>query len=405
VALLFEKTRSSTTAEGKGQRFKRKPKTVRALFERSFPTAIVKDELTFVDLGGDSLSFVELSAALEQRLGFLPKEWSRLSVAELEAIPRKREWLHPVDTSIFLRCIGIVAVVMGHFDVADIAGATFLLLLISGHTFARFQLKNVLASNSVASVLGSAFRIALPAFAAITVLSVKHADYDVNALLLLDNWTDVSSNLLDFWYLELLVQLLLIVAVLLSIPTARNWIRRFPFASASCLLLASSISAIAMPLVWDTTYLWNRVPHMLLWLFMLGWLMHVATAARQRWWVAAAVAVLPLIVWREGGVWLGHAVVWVWAGSAALLAVEQVRLPAPLNRMVTIVAGASMFIYILHASIKHVVEGLHVTQSTLVYVAIAIAGGIAGSWMWESSFRLIARRLSKRRVQPQLRPI
>jgi acyl-CoA synthetase (AMP-forming)/AMP-acid ligase II len=41
---------------------------------------------TFVDLAGDSLSFVQVSIALEEYLGRLPADWERLPISELEGL-------------------------------------------------------------------------------------------------------------------------------------------------------------------------------------------------------------------------------------------------------------------------------------------------------------------------------
>jgi hypothetical protein len=44
----------------------------------------VAEDESFVDLGGDSLTYVEAAVALEQYLGHLPQDWPRRSVADLE---------------------------------------------------------------------------------------------------------------------------------------------------------------------------------------------------------------------------------------------------------------------------------------------------------------------------------
>lgn len=388
---------------------KRKPKTIRDFFQRAFPGAQLTGDQTFVQLGGDSLSFVELAAALEGQLGFLPQEWQNLSIRELEATEPRHARLHPVDVSVFLRGVGIVAVVSGHFDLLPIPGATFLLLVISGYMFARFQLPNVLATGAVGSVVASAFRIGLPTFLAIAVLAVKHSSYDLMDLALLDNWTDAWANDLDFWYLELLFQLLLLVALLLSFRAIRGRVKRAPFSSAMVLLGISATTAIFGPLVWDTLFLWNRVPHMLMWLFALGWVLRVAESRAQRLSAAALVIVLPVLVWRhsEDQFWLGHSIIWVWLGCAIMMLVDEVKVPSPLNKIVSVIASASMFIYILHSSVFNVWGHLGFVHHPLIDVVLAVTAGILGSWTWDAANRVALRWLSKRRqtTESQYRPI
>jgi hypothetical protein len=58
---------------------------VRAIFARVAPATEVQGSDSFQSLAGDSLSYVQVSLALEQYLGHLPDGWETLSVDELEA--------------------------------------------------------------------------------------------------------------------------------------------------------------------------------------------------------------------------------------------------------------------------------------------------------------------------------
>ena len=51
--------------------------------------AVAPDD-TFASLGGDSLSYVEASLHVEERLGYLPRGWHLMTVARLEALARPR---------------------------------------------------------------------------------------------------------------------------------------------------------------------------------------------------------------------------------------------------------------------------------------------------------------------------
>ncbi|MFJ8468114.1 acyl carrier protein [Streptomyces swartbergensis] len=48
--------------------------------------ADVPEDSSFVDLGGDSLSYVEMSLRLEESLGRLPTDWHRRTIRELRAM-------------------------------------------------------------------------------------------------------------------------------------------------------------------------------------------------------------------------------------------------------------------------------------------------------------------------------
>lgn len=365
---------------------------VRALFERAFPGLTFDDDATFVSLGGDSLSFVDLSAKLEAAIGRLPVGWHTLSIRELIGTPRQSSWLHDVDTTVVIRCVGMIAIVMGHFDVADIGGATFLLLAIAGFNFARFQLPNVIQTASVRPILATAMRIAIPTFLALVVLELKANELEVMALLLMDNWTDASSERFGYWFLELMVQLLLLVSVLLAIPASRRLAGKRPFFFAFGGLIVSTVAAILAPLLWNTEHLYNRVPHMLLWLFMLGWLMRVATHNWQRLLVAVLVLLLPPLLWAHvmDRFWMQHGMLWIWGGLLVLAIWPSIQIVKPLNRIVTLIASASMFIYIIHYTVRGLWQRHGSFDSPIFEVMIGIAGGVVCWWLWELGTRLMS---------------
>ncbi len=365
---------------------------VRALFERAFPGRTFDDDATFVSLGGDSLSFVELSVKLESAIGHLPAGWQNLSVRELMTTPRKSAWLHDVDTTVFFRCIGMIAILMGHFDVADVGGATYLLLAVAGFNFARFQLPSVIQTGSVRPILATAMRIAIPTFLALAVLELKSEDLEVMALFLLDNWTDASSEKFGFWFLELMVQVLLLVSLLLAIRPSRRLAGERPFFFAFAGLIVSTFVAVLAPIVWSTEHLFNRVPHMLLWLFMLGWVMRVATHTWQRFLVAIMVLLLPPLIWEHvmNRFWMQHGMFWVWGGLVMLTIWPSIQIVKPLNRIIALIASASMFIYIIHYTVRGLWQRYGTFESPMFEVVIGIVGGIVCWWLWELATRLMA---------------
>jgi acyl-coenzyme A synthetase/AMP-(fatty) acid ligase len=377
--------------------WRRKPRGIRAMYQRVFPREAVTEGATFVSLGGDSLSYVELSVDLGDQLGYLPENWQSLSVKELEGLPRRRVLTHVVDTTVFFRFVGMLAIVMGHFDVMDVSGSTYLLLAIAGFNFARFQLPNILSNGSVSPVLETTLRIALPTFLALALLEANAHDFQPTALLLLDNWTDAREEKFGFWFLELMVQVLLIVALLMSLPKAREWAISHSFRFALSVLAICVVISIAVPFFWNTEYLYNRVPHMLMWLFALGWVLACAKSIDQRLLAGVLVLMLPPLVWDHvlNRFWLGHGVIWVAVGGISLLLLPRVRLLYPLNRIAALVAGASIFIYIAHYTLRSWWHRFGFVQNPLIDVFVAIAGGIIIWWIWEvvtrQSLKLLGR--------------
>ena len=114
---------------------------------RSTPTSIDPDA-SFVDLGGNSLSYVTMSVRLERALGRLPADWQRLPLRELEAMPKPPRrwwpwWGATLETSVALRAVAIVLIVGSHAGLYELWGGAHVLLGIAGYNFGRFCLTPV----------------------------------------------------------------------------------------------------------------------------------------------------------------------------------------------------------------------------------------------------------------------
>jgi acyl-CoA synthetase (AMP-forming)/AMP-acid ligase II len=374
------------------------PRTAREVFQQVFPDRLVTDADTFVSLGGDSLSYVEATLALEELVGKLPDDWQNISVAEFDALPRQRTGLVNADTALALRFLGILAVVASHFELFDLGGATFLLIVVAGFNFARFQLPNVLRLESIRPVLASIVPIALPALIAITLLEIKTGHYDGLQLMLLGNWEDATTQWFSLWFLEMLVQVYLIAGALLLIPAVQHGARRHAWRTSSALLALSAAMAIATPLIWDVEQLAIRIPPLLLWLFFLGWSIQQARGITEKALTWAGVVGLPLLIWVDVSDfrWLQHGIAWVVTGGTLLLFLTAVKLPRPVFRVVSVIAEASMFIYIVHWSARANWVRVSGVDSPALNVAIGVAGGVGAYWLW----RWLSRRMGEA-LQPQ----
>ncbi len=186
----------------------------------------VRDEDTFAGLGGDSLSYVEMSLALEELLGRVPADWPRMTVAELSAVaPAGRGRGTRLETGLALRGAAILLVVASHMTAFWPAGGAHLLLALAGHSFARFQLAAVDAPRRLARWSAAIGRIALPASAWIGLQMLIAGGYSVGALLLVNAYTGdpaLTGRRWEYWFIEALVQILAVAALLFAIPAARR---------------------------------------------------------------------------------------------------------------------------------------------------------------------------------------
>lgn len=370
---------------------------LRAVFEEIFPGVGISDIDSFVSLGGDSLSFVALSIALEGRLGHLPEDWQNLSIAELRTIKPKASSFRRTDTTLFLRFIGIISIVYNHFMPIGLGGSTYLLMVAVGYNFSRFQLTNVLLRDSVTPVFVSALRTALPLLLLLSLIEMRKGELEPFMVLLLGNFIPAAARTLDYWFVEVVIQLMLILAAILAIPGLRRTARSHPLIFAQGLLAVSVAMAILGPLVWDTTPYFDRMPHMVLWLFALGMVLEAGCTRAQRLINASLVIVLPLLIWgsENNPFWVYFGPAWIWVGGLLLVLSRDIPLPTVVSRVAYYVGGASMFIYITHYSIRGIWQKVSPASSDIVDVVVAIVAGVVIWLVWETVARWLRRYFSR----------
>jgi acyl-CoA synthetase (AMP-forming)/AMP-acid ligase II len=217
----------------------------------------IPGDATFVGLGGDSLSYVEVSVRLEELLGHLPDQWHVMPVQELERLRRRRDlptlqepaegptvtppvagkgvsgraW-RTLETSVWLRALAIVLIVGTHADLFSLQGTANALLVLAGHQFARFQLAEPERRARVARIGRATLRVVAPSVVVIAGAHVLLGAYEPHNLVLA-NWIFGEARLgpaWRFWFLEALVLALAVSAALNAVPAVHRLERRFPFA-------------------------------------------------------------------------------------------------------------------------------------------------------------------------------
>ncbi|MCW2813909.1 MAG: AMP-dependent synthetase and ligase, partial [Nocardioides sp.] len=203
------------------------------------PDATVDD--SFVSLGGDSLSFVEVSTRLGRRLDHLPDDWHHRSLRDLAATARRpRRRLTPVEVPSLLRAVAIVMIVLSHTDLLLVLGGAHVLLAVAGYNVARFALGVEGRRRRVRRVLSGLASVAVPAAVWIAGVGAVTGDYQPTTALFLnqsvgsDTWTDDWH----FWFLEVLVWGHLGLVALLLVPAFDRWQRRHRFGAAVTVLVA-----------------------------------------------------------------------------------------------------------------------------------------------------------------------
>ena len=202
--------------------------------------AAIDPTATFVELGGNSLSYVEMSVRLERALGRLPTQWHRMPLAQLERACRpRRRWGSTLETSVALRAAAIILIVGSHADLFTLWGGAHILLGVAGYNFGRFCLTPVSRSQRVRHLRTTVAWIAVPSIVWIAIALVLTDDYHLSNLFLANKILGPPDSMTAgrLWFVEVLVWILIGLAVLCRLPAADRAERHRPFGFAAASLV------------------------------------------------------------------------------------------------------------------------------------------------------------------------
>jgi len=272
--------------------------------------------------------------------------------------------MRAVETSVLLRAVAIILIIGTHAKLFTLLGSAHVLVAVAGYNFARFHLLQPSRVRRMRAQLASVARIAVPIAAWLAVAPILTGKYGLANVLLLnaivgpETWTSAWH----FWFIEVLIYILLLMAALLAIPAVDRLQRRGPFGFAGLLVMVGLLGRF------DIVDL--GVPHTrpVFWLFALGWATALATTRWQRITVSAvAAATVPGFFgdpWRDGLI-LGGFLLLVWAPT--------LRCPAPLTGLASVLASSSLYIYLTHWQVYPHLQRISPLLAVLASVAVGIA--------------------------------
>lgn len=279
-----------------------------------------------------------------------------------------------------LRAAAILLVLASHMTDVFPAGGAHLLLAIAGYNFARFTLRNTDAPDRLRRILGTVARIAVPSSLWIAAVVVLTGGYSLGTVLLVNGYTGSpelgSDGRWHYWFIEVLVQILAVMAIVLCVPAVRRAERRWPFWFVLALLAGALAFRFDLITLGDPTRYMFRT-HTVVWIFLLGWAAYRATTPAQR------LAVSGLVVACVPGFFGETPREMVIAGGLLLLLwARTVPVPRFTAGAVSLVAGASLYIYLTHWQVwPNLPDGWPVPAA----MAACVVAGIA---VWAAAGRI-----------------
>jgi amino acid adenylation domain-containing protein len=352
-------------------------KTLATEWSKIFSLSPLNSKLSFVQLGGDSLSYIQASLVVEEVLGWAPDDWEKMPLESLAAMTgREAVANHHIRTPILVRAISIALIVLGHFGVLEVGGSTTALFVIAGWSFGKHQFQTIVDRSSVAPLFGTIWQIILPVVLYTLFLQLKYSHLHWESLLLVNNFVSPDfDGGFTYWFIDVLVQVFCLLAVLFSFEAIRSFVARNPFRSTIVLGAAAYAIGTACEQIWDTTYLYHRVPQYFLWTIFLGMAVAYAETRRQKILLSLLLA---------GVSALGQLSLFALAATAFVLWVPKVALPLVLIRALSYVAVSSMFIYLTHFQFRAILRHAPMGDNAIAGVVIAIVGGVLAwkGWDW-----------------------
>ncbi|MCV7279638.1 AMP-binding protein [Mycolicibacterium flavescens] len=353
----------------------------------------IDPDASFVDLGGNSLTYVTTSVRLERVLGRLPADWPQRPVRDLEAMEKparsRRSWAATMETSVALRAAAIVLIVGSHAELFELWGGAHILLGIAGYNFGRFCLTRRPRTDRVRHLRNTIGWIAVPSvlWVALTLLLTDH--YTWTNLLLANKILGPHDSMTAgrLWFVEVLVWTLVALALVFWSPAMDRVERQRPFALAVVFLvvgLALRYDALSLDMGRDA---WFTM--LAFWFFAIGWAASKATTPLQRVLLTAVLAVA-----LHGYFDSLTRELLVFGGLALVMWLPTIRCPAALTAAAGVLAEASLYTYLVHYQVYALFPG-----DPLIGVLASLAVGILLTQLVTvARHRLRVRRTERRRT-------
>lgn len=373
--------------EKKGPYSPKKEGSVLELFSSIFPDVNIKPDDTFDSLGGDSLNYVQMIVLLEKRFGFTPRDWDKMTVRALQNVERKNEtmfcWL---ETTVFLRVVAIMAVVATHSGMGVMGGGTLLLFALIGYNMARFKSTDFFDGKIWQWLKVYSIVILIPYFM-ITALDLSWSrSFEPDVILLYANLVSAKiSVIFPFWFVQVLLQCLVLFGIIFSIPALRSFALKSPVAFSFSVLACLIAIRVVYPFFWNTKYLNHLVPLRFMAIIWLGWCFYFVKNWQQR--LLLCLVGVGFAFFDTG---LATETTWLVLGSVFFAFLPRVPIPTFTKKAFNAIAAATLYIFVFNGliivSLGHIV---HIDSAFIVF-CITMIGSMSAWWVMER-LRLITR--------------
>ncbi len=363
------------------KKLRKKATSVREIFESMFGIKNLKNDSSFDSMGGDSLNYVKASIQIEEYLGYLPKDWNQLTLSNLDKKPISKTKISIVETNILLRCMAIIAVVLAHSGYTFIGGGTQLLIILVGYNLARFQSKKIISGEVWRSIHKFSIKIIIPYLVIVLAYFYWKNSFSWDRIFMYTNYLPMEGRspvIFPSWFIQVLLQSVVILGVMFSFEKVREKFRENIWLTSYSMLIVFISLRILFPHLYDTDYLYERVPPIYLASIWLGWTICFSETRNQKLITFTTALILSLVHLGVNAVSL-----WVSAGAFMLLFTDNLKVPRLFKLGVTRIASATFYIYLFHMIFIHIPVNIFNLNSPLINSAFGVFGSISVWYLFE----------------------
>jgi acyl-CoA synthetase (AMP-forming)/AMP-acid ligase II/peptidoglycan/LPS O-acetylase OafA/YrhL len=371
------------------------PADLGALLRCALGQASLDPAQSFVELGGSSLTYLEVQLLLSRRLGSAPEGWERLPLGQLFSLEKgssraDARWQR-VPADLLVRSLAVLAVIALHSTTWKTGGGSILLLILVGYSLARFQSEPLFAGQVGKTLWGMLSRIVGVYYVCIAVAALKLRPFDVRWFLLVANFDALEpEDLGPYWFVSTYVQVILLAALPFLLAPVRARVKAAPFATGVLALVVAAIVIQLSPVHAIYYNVRHHHPLVALELVLGGWCTFFARTTQQKLVAMAAI----LLVWQQNyGPVEANIAVLMLGGSFATLWGLQASLPRPAARALLLFGSLSMFVYVAHVPALYVLGRWFEPSATgfLVLVSVSLALAV----LLKQTSDLVMQRLAR----------
>lgn len=259
-----------------------------------------------------------------------------------------------INSNQLLRAIAIMFVVANHATWFSLKGGMNFLLLLSGYNFAAFSFSKT--NKAIIIDLWHLIRkIAIPSMIVMISYFIINQRFEVAELFMISNWlylNKVTDIALPIWYPQMFFQMGMLLTILFLTFPIHKLIIHNKITATIALVLISLMLFIISTSNYDSSHLYNRLPHLMLWNFVLGWSFWALLNTRDvksKIYASLLLFCCVYIVYGRGNAQDNHLEIFL-SLTLTFIWLKNVYLPHFFVTILNLISSATLYIFLLHLS-------------------------------------------------------